>query len=163
MEITFKTLFLYAAILLTGLSAGLFVAWQVSVIPGTKQVQDSVYIEVMQKINRAIINPPFMVIFLGPLVVQIISFVLHWDSSITLWLILGAIILYGIGTVIVTGLGNVPLNDKLDTLSLPDMSKEQLAIERQQYETKWNKFHLVRSVFAVLSFMLILLAAFLPS
>src|SRR6056297_2881697 len=162
MEITLKTLLLFSAILLTGLSAGLFFAWQVSVIPGTKRVQDSVYIETMQKINRAIINPPFMLIFLGPLVVQIISFVLHWDSSITHWLILGAIILYGIGTVIVTGLGNVPLNDKLDVLSLKDLTEIQMASERQQYESKWNRLHTVRTVFAVLSFMLLITAAFLP-
>jgi hypothetical protein len=45
MEFTLQTLTLYTAILLTGLSAGLFVAWQVSVIPGTKWVQDSVYLE----------------------------------------------------------------------------------------------------------------------
>jgi uncharacterized membrane protein len=163
MEITFKSFVLLAAILLTGLSAGLFFAWQFSVIPGTKRVQDSVYIETMQKINRAIINPPFMLIFLGPLVVQIISFVLHWDSSITHRLILGAIILYGIGTVIVTGLGNVPLNDKLDVLSLKDLTEIQMASERQQYEAKWNRLHTIRTVFAVLSFMLILLAAFSPS
>jgi uncharacterized membrane protein len=163
MEITFKSFVLLAAILLTGLSAGLFFAWQFSVIPGTKRVQDSVYIETMQKINRAIINPPFMLIFLGPLVVQIISFVLHWDSSITHRLILGAIILYGIGTVIVTGLGNVPLNDKLDVLSLKDLTEIQMASERQQYEAKWNRLHLIRTIFALLSFMLVLTAAFTSS
>ena len=163
MEITLKTLVLFSAILLTGLSAGLFFAWQVSVIPGTKRVQDSVYIETMQKINRAIINPPFMLIFLGPLIVQIISIVLYWNTSISLWLILGATIFYGIGTVIVTGLGNVPLNDELDTLSLHELSKEQIASERQHYEAKWNRLHLTRTTFAVLSFVLILFAAFFPS
>jgi uncharacterized membrane protein len=163
MEFSLNFTALFSATLLTGLSAGLFYAWQVSVIPGTKRVQDSVYIETMQKINRAIINPPFMLIFLGSLLLQILSAFLYRDTSAAFWFILASALIYGIGTVIVTGLGNVPLNDKLDTLSLPDMSKEQLAIERQHYEAKWNKFHLVRSVFAVLSFMLILLAAFLPS
>jgi uncharacterized membrane protein len=163
MEITFKTLSLFAAILLTGLSAGLFFAWQVSVIPGTKRVQDSVYIETMQKINRAIINPPFILIFLGPLIVQIISFVLYWNSSISLWLIMVATIFYGIGTVIVTGLGNVPLNDKLDTLSLSDLNEKQMAGERQHYEAKWNRLHLIRTIFALLSFMLILTAEFTSS
>ncbi|HKL14499.1 MAG TPA: DUF1772 domain-containing protein [Balneolaceae bacterium] len=162
MEITLKTLVLFSAILLTGLSAGLLFAWQVSVIPGTKRVQDSVYIETMQKINRAIINPPFMVIFLGPLFLQIISFVLYWNTSKTLWLILGASILYGIGTVIVTGLGNVPLNDKLDTLSLNDLIEKQMASERQYYEARWNRLHTVRTVFAVLSFIVLTATAFLP-
>jgi uncharacterized membrane protein len=88
---------------------------------------------------------------------------LHWDSSITHRLILGAIILYGIGTVIVTGSGNVPLNDKLDVLSLKDLTEIQMASERQQYEAKWNRLHLIRTIFALLSFMLVLTAAFTSS
>ena len=163
MEITFKTLALYVAILLTGLSAGLFFAWQVSVIPGTKRVQDSVYIETMQEINRAIINPPFMMIFLGSLIVQLLTVVLYWNTTITLWLILGATLLYGIGTVIVTGMGNVPLNDKLDVLSLNEQSEIQMASERQQYEANWNRLHTVRTLFAVLSFMFLITTAFLSN
>ena len=114
MEITYQITALYIAILLTGLSSGFFYAWQVSVIPGTKRTQDVTYIETMQKINRAIINPPFMLIFLGPLLLQIFTLLQHWDKVILFWLILGAAVLYAAGTVMVTGLGNVPLNDLLN-------------------------------------------------
>lgn len=57
MEISIKTITLFAAALLTGLSAGLFYAWAVSVIPGTRKVTDMIYLETMQSINRAIRNP----------------------------------------------------------------------------------------------------------
>ena len=163
MEITLKIIVLYIAILLTGLSAGLFYAWQVSVIPGTKLTQDSTYIETMQKINRAIINPPFILIFLGSFLIQIMSVILYWNTEMSLWLILSATLVYGAGTVMVTGLGNVPLNDALDELQLNDLSKEEISKERHDYEVPWNRLHLIRTVFAVLSFMLLLIAAFINS
>ncbi|NBC02913.1 MAG: DUF1772 domain-containing protein [Bacteroidetes bacterium] len=163
MEITLKIIVLYIAILLTGLSAGLFYSWQASVIPGTKLTRDSTYIETMQKINRAIINPPFMLIFLGSLLVQVLSVLFYWNTGISLWLILAATLIYGAGTVIVTGLGNVPLNDALDELHLDDLSQEEISKERHDYEVPWNRLHLVRTIFAVLSFMLLLFAAFINS
>ena len=45
----------------TGLVAGLLYGWAVSVIPGTTRVGDHTYVETMQDINRAIINPAFIV------------------------------------------------------------------------------------------------------
>ena len=45
MDFTMKSLSLYAAVTLTGLSAGLFYAWAVSVIPGTQRVIDTTYLE----------------------------------------------------------------------------------------------------------------------
>ncbi|SMO71472.1 DUF1772 domain-containing protein [Gracilimonas mengyeensis] len=163
MEFTLNQTVLYLTVLLTGLSAGLFYAWQVSVIPGTKRIKDATYIETMQKINRAIINPFFMLIFLGSLAGQILSFLLYWNTTLPFMLILVSTILYGVGTVIVTGLGNVPLNDALDKLFLDDLSEEQLSQERQNYEASWNKLHLIRTVFSVLAFTLLLAAAFLTS
>jgi uncharacterized membrane protein len=163
MEITIKDTALYISIVLTGLSAGFFYAWQVSVIPGTKLIQDYTYIETMQKINRAIINLPFMLIFLGPVLIQVLCIVLYWDTTLPFWMILISTLTYGLGTVVVTGTGNVPLNDALDRLKLSEMSKEQIASERKDYEAKWNRLHLIRTLFAVLSFMLLLAAVFVHS
>ena len=49
----------------TGLVAGLLYGWAVSVIPGTTRVGDHTYVETMQDINRAIINPAFIIPFMG--------------------------------------------------------------------------------------------------
>src|SRR6056297_260003 len=156
MEFTFSTITLYTTLLLTGLSAGLFFAWQVSVIPGTKRVKDSSYIETMQQINRAIINPAFMIVFLGPVPMQILSAFLYRNDASTFWPIVYVVILYVIGTVLVTGFGNVPLNDQLDTHSLTDLDEDQITRERQLYEGHWNKLHSIRTAFAVISFGLLL-------
>lgn len=65
MEITIKSIVLLGTVILTGLSAGFFYAWSVSVIPGTQHISDTSYLQAMQSINRAILNPLFFVVFFG--------------------------------------------------------------------------------------------------
>jgi len=159
MEITLKTMTLFAAIFLTGLSAGLFYAWEFSVIPGTKRVAGPVYLETMQAINRAIINPAFLLIFMGSLVAQTAG-ALQFRGTPAFWLLLTATACYLFGTILVTSLGNVPLNNALDALNLPALNPEQVVRHRQHYELRWNRLHTIRTAFAVLSFLLLLIAAY---
>ncbi|MEO1655830.1 MAG: anthrone oxygenase family protein [Bacteroidota bacterium] len=156
--ITLKTIFLLAAVLLTGLSAGFFYAWQVSVIPGTYKVADSVYLASMQSINRAILNPAFFLVFMGPMLFLILSTVYHYQQSLPFWFLLAATLLYIGGAFGVTAMGNVPLNDQLDVMQLADLSTQKAAEFRRYYEVNWNRLHLIRTVFAVLSFLSALLA-----
>ena len=160
MEITIKSASLLAAVILTGLSAGFFYAWQVSVIPGTKKVIDMTFLESMQSINRAILNPAFFLVFFGCLILLAISTVQQFNTGTTFWLMLGATLTYLIGTFGVTVLGNVPLNDALDAMDLTKLTEQKAIDFRQFYEQKWNRFHLIRTVFSVLSFLLSALAIF---
>ena len=160
MEISLKSITLFFAVLLTGLSAGLFYAWAVSVIPGTKKVADSTYLETMQSINRAILNPAFYLIFFGSLILLVISTIQHFQTGLAFWLLLTATLVYLIGTVGVTMLGNVPLNNSLDVLDLGELKAELQAQTRRQFEVKWNRLHMIRTVFAVLSFLLSLTGIF---
>ena len=161
MEISIKSFILFGSVMLTGLSAGFFYAWSVSVIPGTQKVVDSTYLEAMQSINRAILNPAFFLIFFGTLILLSISSIYEFHANKTaFWLLLGASITYLVGTVGVTGLGNVPLNDQLDALKLGNLATEKIAEFRSFYETNWNRLHLIRTVFSVVSFLLTILAVF---
>ena len=161
MEISIKSIVVIASIILTGLSAGLFYAWSVSVIPGTLRVNDSTYLETMQAINRAILNPAFFLVFFGTIVFLSIGSIYQFNTSqIAFWLMLLASITYLIGTVGVTGLGNVPLNDQLDVLKLPELSHSKLADFRHYYEANWNRLHWIRTICAVVSFILTVLSAF---
>ena len=160
MEISIKSFSLLSAVILTGLSAGLFYAWQVSVIPGTKKVVDMTYLETMQSINRAILNPAFYLIFFGCLVMLAVSSIQQFNTGTTFWLLLGATITYLIGTFGVTVFGNVPLNDALDVMELAELANTKSTDFRQFYEQKWNRFHLIRTIFSVLSFLLSVLAIF---
>ncbi|WP_323756036.1 DUF1772 domain-containing protein [Roseivirga sp.] len=161
MELSTKQITLYVAVLLTGLSAGLFFAWFVSVIPGTRRFSDFAYLETMQSINRAIINPAFIIIFLGSAVLLAMGTMQHYQSGSTFWILLAATVTYLIGTIGVTGMGNVPLNNALETFQLDKFSLKELAIVRKNYELPWNKLHMIRTVFSVLSFALALAAVFM--
>lgn len=162
MEFTLKGSSLFVAILLTGLSAGLFYAWEVSVIPGTKRIDDHAYVESMQSINRAILNPAFYAIFFGSLIFLLLNTYAQFQSGMGLafYLILGATLSYLIGTFGVTAFGNVPLNDGLDILQIEELSKEALHEIRHSYELQWNRLHSIRTYFSLLALLLSLLAAF---
>lgn len=160
MELSIKSIILFIAIILTGLSAGLFYAWTVSVIPGTRKVIDVTYLESMQSINRAILNPAFFLIFLGSPLVLTISTIQYLNSGTTFWLLLTATVIYILGTFCVTAFGNVPLNEALDVLDLTELAESKLAAYRKSYEQKWNRLNLIRTVFALLSFLISLLAVF---
>lgn len=160
MEVSLKTIVIFLALLTTGLSSGLFYAWQVSVIPGTKRVSDFSYLETMQQINRAIINPWFMFIFFGALLFLAWStyFCYQAVDRNVLTLMALATISYALGTFGVTGAGNVPLNDWLDSANINQLDELKLIEIRANYEPKWNRYHLVRTIFSVLSFGLLLVA-----
>lgn len=164
MEISIKSIVLFGAVVLTGLSAGFFYAWSVSVIPGTQKVVNVTYLETMQSINQAIINPAFFIIFFGSLLFLSISSVYQFNTSnTTFWFMLMASVFYLIGTVGVTALGNVPLNNQLAALNLIEMSPQKLLEFRNFYENNWNRLHLIRTIFAVGSFVLSVLAVFTHS
>ncbi|MEQ8712217.1 MAG: DUF1772 domain-containing protein [Cyclobacteriaceae bacterium] len=160
MEITFKNSILFVAIILTGLSAGLFYAWQVSVIPGTKKLLDATYLQSMQHINREILNPYFFLIFFGSMLMLSISTFQQYGNGLLFWLMLAATLTYTIGTMAVTGMGNVPLNNELDALQLAKLPAPDLSEFRQYYETKWNVLHKIRTFFSVVAFLISLLTAF---
>ena len=161
MEISIRSIVLFGAVVLTGLSAGFFYAWSVSVIPGTQKIVNSAYLETMQSINRAILNPAFFLIFFGSILFLSIGSVYQFHTSKTIfWFMSTASALYLIGTVGVTALGNVPLNNQLDALKLNELSPKKLLEFRDFYENKWNRLHLIRTIFAVGAFLLSVLAVF---
>ena len=164
MEISIKSFILFGSVVLTGLSAGLFYAWSVSVIPGTQKVADPAYLETMQSINRAILNPSFFLIFFGSIFFLSIASIYEFhENKVAFWLLLSASIFYLIGTVGVTGLGNVPLNNQLDVLELAKVNANKIGEFRKFYELNWNRLHLIRTIFAVVSFLLSVLAVFTHS
>lgn len=159
MELQIQNVSLNTALILTGLSAGLFYAWSVSVIPGTQKIDDLSYLNTMQSINRAILNPAFFIIFFGSLFALLSATWFTFNlSSKGFWILLMATLTYLIGTLGITGLGNVPLNDKLEVLDITKLSTKEIADFRMYYESRWNKLHTYRMLFSVLLFIVTLIA-----
>ena len=66
--------------------------------------------------------------------------------------------IYAIGVVGVTALGNVPLNEALDKFNLSSASVETIADERSKFEGSWNRFHAVRTIASIISLVLVIIA-----
>ena len=156
-----QTIVLVLATLLTGLTAGLCFTWNNAVTPGVGQLPDVGYLRSFQEMNRAIINPIFLIVFFGPFFLHIANiFLFKTSSGIILWLVMASAALYIFGLVVVTIFGNVPLNEILDKTDLMQASAEEIKLIRDKFEVKWNRFHLIRTVSTVLSFLLLLIICF---
>ena len=106
------------SIIATGLMSGLWYGWTVSVIPGTRRVADVNYVDTMQHINKAIINPAFIIPFMGIPFVLGVAAILQFRAGDSRrgWLLASANGTYVVGVLGVTIGGNVPLNDALDDI-----------------------------------------------
>ena len=68
---TIQTVTLIAATVSTGLVAGLLGAFACAVMPALRGADDRTFVDVMQRINVAIVNPVFVTAFVGGLLVTI--------------------------------------------------------------------------------------------
>jgi uncharacterized membrane protein len=161
-NMTLENIILLITTLLVGLSAGLFYSYSCSVNIGLGRLSDVEYAKAMQSINRAILNPWFFLIFMGPLLAFPISAWLSYDISLArFYWIIAAGLVYIVAVFGVTILRNVPLNDVLDKFNIAMASDSDITKQRAQFEGKWNKWHTIRTAASVLSFFLIVVACFL--
>ena len=148
MQLSLNLTSLFLTTFLTGLTAGLCFTWGNAVTPGIGRLDDLGYLHAFQQMNRAILNPIFIVVFMGPLITHIANIFLFKSANPTVfWLILLASVLYLVGLVLMTVIGNVPLNEMIDKVDLLSASPEELKTLRESFETKWNQFHLLHLIY----------------
>ncbi|MFG1785055.1 DUF1772 domain-containing protein [Rhodococcus oryzae] len=144
-----QTITLLGAGVTAGLMAGLFAAFAYAVMPGLGRTDDQTFISAMQKINVAILNGWFMVCFLGGLVLTVATLLLHLRSARgALPWIIAALVFY-VAMLVITAAVNVPLNDELaragDVIANPD-------VVREQFESRWVTWNIVRAVVSTAAF-----------
>jgi uncharacterized membrane protein len=131
-----------------GLVAGVFFAFSTFVMPALARLQPAQGIVAMQSINITAINPLFMLALLGTAVAClfiVISALLGWHQSGTIYLAIGSL-LYLVGTILVTILGNVPLNY---ALSIVDPNSTEGATLWARFLTEWTFWNHVRTLAAL--------------
>jgi uncharacterized membrane protein len=139
---------LVAATITTGLMAGLLYAYACSVMIALRRTDDRTFVDVMQRINVAIVNAWFLASFLGALVFTTLAAVLHLgaDGRPVLPWILVALGLYVAALIITIGF-NIPLNNDLAKAGDPDQITD-LAAVRERFEASWVRWNVVRAVAA---------------
>lgn len=157
----FPGIVLLAAAVTTCLSAGIFYAWAVSVVPGLARVKDSAYLSAFQAMNRAILNPWFLVVFLAPVLLLPVS---AWQqfsrpADAAWWALVAAAAIYVIGVFGVTMACNVPMNEWLDKQDVATAGERTLQEWRARFEGPWNRWNRVRTAASVIAALLVVWAA----
>ncbi len=162
---TARTILIAVSLISSGLVAGLLYGWMVSVIPGTVRTDDAVYVQTMQRINLAIINPAFLIPFLGtPVVLAIAAIASYRAGNNRRAAVIGwAAVVYAVGVIGVTVGGNIPLNDELDRFDLAGAIGDQLSTARGDYEGPWNRWHRIRTLASVITFAMTATATLLEA
>ncbi|MGW5848978.1 anthrone oxygenase family protein [Streptomyces sp. NPDC055254] len=135
-----------AATVTMGLMSGLFYAFAVSVMPGLARAGDLAVIEVMRRINVAILNGWFLVGYLGALLFTALAVGLHLGDGRRgpLGPLVGALVCY-VAVMAVTGRVNIPLNNALERAGAAEPVADPAAV-RSAFEGPWVRANVWRAV-----------------
>jgi len=144
---------LLAATVTTGLIAGVFGDWAVTIMPGLHATDDRTFVRASQALGQAIYNAPFMLAFMGALVFTGVAAVLHLrgDHRSQLPWVVAAFGLY-LAAFVITMTVNVPLNDGLVAAGAPDSIADLTAARHAFDEARWVAWHAVRTITTTAAF-----------
>ncbi|AXK32318.1 DUF1772 domain-containing protein [Streptomyces armeniacus] len=160
---------LFLATLTTGLTAGVFVDWSNTIMPGLGTVDDRTFVTASRALDDAIRNPLFLgVEFTGALLLTGLATVLHLRPEhrpVLRWVVV-ALVCYLVA-VVTTFAVHEPLNEKVRTAGEFDTGAEFAAMRAQLDESRWAAWNAVRAVattfaFGCLAWALVLHCRFAP-
>jgi len=140
----------------SGLMAGLFFIFSNTVMSALARLKPPEGIVAMQSINRIILNPLFFLMFFGTAVTSVllaVSLLWNWDGLSALYLLSGSL-LYLVGSMLVTIVFNVPMNEALDRVQPESVEAENLWTKYLTKWTGWNHVRTVACTLALISFIL---------
>src|SRR3954452_14470734 len=139
-----RPLSLLGATLTMGLITGAFALYAHTIMPGLKATDDRTFVAAFQAMDRAIINPWFMLTgFLGALAFTFVAACAHFGREVFPW-VLAALVLYLVAVVITAAI-NVPLNDAIKAAGDVDRIHDLAKVRADFHETRWAVFNLVRT------------------
>ena len=144
-----------ASALGSGVVAGFFFAFSVCVMRALGRLPPDQGIAAMQSINVVVLNPWFFMAFFGTAAVCIILVVLslfNWSESRTPYLLAGSL-LYLAGSIFVTMVFNVPLNDALAAVTPNSAEGAALWTRYLDNWTSWNHVRAAASFAAAALFI----------
>ena len=141
------------ALLGSAMIAGVFFAFSSFVMKALTRMPSHEGIAAMHSINVVVLNRSFLGVFMGTTLLSVLVVVLAiigWGEASAPYFLAGALS-YVIGTFLVTGLGNVPLNNKLAAVSA--VEPDAIAVW-EHYLDRWTTLNTIRTVAATAAAML---------
>jgi uncharacterized membrane protein len=145
----------YVSIVFVGAIFGFFYAWVCSTMWGLDEADPRVAIEAMQETNASVRNAVFFpAFFLTPVVLAATGALSRraGHHGPARWSFLAAAV-YALGGIVVTGTVNVPMNDDLADVAVPE-SLDTAQRVWEDYSGRWQRFNQARTVFSGLSLVL---------
>jgi uncharacterized membrane protein len=127
-----------------GLNAGLFFIFSNTIMRALDRLPAAGTVAAMNSINSVILNPLFFLAFFGTALLCLLLLVYQLDSP---WVVAGALS-YLMGSLGVTMVCNVPLNDKLAKV-LP--SANDMETQWRAYRGPWTRWNHVRTAACLLA------------
>ncbi|WP_242698336.1 anthrone oxygenase family protein [Bacillus sp. SD088] len=131
----------------------MFFAFSAFVMKALQRLSPEQGISAMQSINSAVLNRLFFTVFMGTSLVCIILVIislLNWQEPNAIY-IFASSLFYLLGSLLVTAVCNVPLNDALANIIATDA--ESLALW-EDYYLKWTAWNHVRTISSLVSLAL---------
>ncbi|WP_232666995.1 anthrone oxygenase family protein [Pseudonocardia sp. TRM90224] len=140
---------LQIAFVTVGLMAGLFFAWDVSVMPGLALLDDRAFVSVMQVLVVAIENPVFFLVSFGALAsTAITAIVAHRRGARPAARWMAAALAFYVAALVITMVINLPMNYALVGAGDPGGIAD-LAAMRAGFETPWRVANVARTLTCV--------------
>lgn len=149
------------ATLLLALIAGVFLAFSDFVMRSLRRASPDAGVEAMQEINREVYSSVFLVWLIGMAPVGAalgIHAIVGLEGPAAPWFAAGAA-LYVIGTFVVTMLGNVPMNKRLDRMRPGQAITQDYWSTYVTFWTLWNHLRTASSALAAGCFLIGLVLA----
>lgn len=152
---------LILATLLCSLVAGFVFAFACVAMPGLGTLGDREFLQAFQVVDRVIQNnhPLFLLVWIGSALALLAAGVLgvFQLQGVERLLLVGAVIIYLFGVQLPTATINVPLNNQLQTLQVESLDEDALVQARRVFEPRWNRWNIIRTVFATVTSALLIL------
>ncbi|MER5731767.1 anthrone oxygenase family protein [Streptomyces sp. NPDC002138] len=140
------TVLLLVSTVLVGLMAGLFFAFDISVMPGLAKADDRTYVTAMQNFNSVIDGSPlFGMAFMLALVVAVVSAIVEFRKgrrNVAIWVAAAAVAYFVV--LLITFSVNIPLNNELaDAGNAAKMTDFSIV---DKFKTTWVSTNIVRTL-----------------
>ncbi|GGJ89148.1 membrane protein [Streptomyces camponoticapitis] len=147
------------AVVFTGLYAGMMLIFLTGIMPAMARLTDGQFVTAMRRLNEEVPRGLFLLVFLAEVAFPVAALAVPVDdrSDTHLWLLVAGLICVVLNHL-VTVAGNIPLNNALASSEASPETHPDTAV-RAAFESRWNRFHAVRTVFAVAGFALIVSAS----
>ena len=141
------------AILFCSFVGGFIFTYSIVVMPGLSNLNNKDFLRAFQVTDAVIQNnqPLFMFTWIGSIVAILTTIVASFMTVGLLgsWLIILVGAAYLLGVQGITVAIHIPLNNKIQKIKIEDLNDKALAVERINFEKKWNYFNNIRTVIAI--------------